>query len=217
MTITYLTGMLDVGNGQLPIVALGGGVSLHRYFRYPGGDWNVAPPNRRNGRADPPANQQTAYGLLYLADSPVTAAFEFGILRYAKNPVTGDEQFEVTDGAPDPVTGILLPSIQAVAHTTSQSIGFVDLEHPSLKVKFGIDLKLPAARISHWRELTLEVHKTLIAMTSLTVVPLVGLTFETQQAGGNGRIFAIFERSLGMSMIRGTAAPFDRSILTDLL
>lgn len=217
MTIAYLTGLQDVGRGQLPVIALGAGVALQRLFRYPGRDWTIAPPALRNGRVDPPAGRCEAFGLLYLADSLVTASFEIGIARYAKDPLTGDEQFEVSEDASDPLTGKLPLPVRAVTHTRRQALGFVDLQHPMLKDKFGIDLKRPAARIADWRQLSLAVHEVLSALMEPTVVPLFGVSFETQQAGGNGRNFAIYESRRELALVRGMMAPLDRAALAALL
>lgn len=217
MTIAYFSGLQDVGSKQMPVVSIGPGVPLHRLFRFQGGDWTIAPPEHRKGRADPPAGQRDDFGLLYMADSPVTAGFEYGVLRYAKDPLTGDEQFEVVEDDPNPDTDELAPPIQLVTHSTRLAIGFVDLEHPALKAMFGIDLKQPAARISHWRELSREVHQACLVMTVPTVVPIVGVTFETQQAGGNGRIFAVYDRCVEMALVQGASALLDRAALAALL
>lgn len=60
MTIPYLKGIQDTPGGRLPVVALAANVALHRLYRYPGGDWNVAPPDRRTGRVDPPRASRRA-------------------------------------------------------------------------------------------------------------------------------------------------------------
>lgn len=207
MTIDYLKGEQDVAGIRLPVYAIGEGVVLQRLSRRTDADWNAAPPEWRKGRVDPPEVERGLFGVLYLADAVITAAFECRILSCTSDEATGDARFEVVEDEPND-EGVM-PAPQLVSgHRVRTPVAFVELESPLLRDRFGIDLKGPLAITSMWRALSLEVFK-FIAANPGSVVPIVGVTYETQHRGGSGRNFAVYDRFRDVALERGVSKSLD--------
>ncbi len=207
MSIEYLTGAQDVAGLSIPIFAIGAGVVLQRLSRRPDGDWNPAPPMWRKGRVDPPATQSDRYGVLYLADHVITSAFECGILVCSSDEKTGDARFEVIDDEPDTTGAMPLPMMVS-GHRVRVPAAFVDLQSSALQERLGIKVNGPLSITSNWRSLSLEIYNVIEANPG-SVVPIVGVTYETQHRGGHGRNFALYDRFRDTVLERGGSTPLD--------
>lgn len=207
MTIEYLKGDQDIAGVRLPVCVIGSGVVLQRLSRRPDADWSPAPPQWRTGRVDPPANERDLFGVLYLADDVITAAFECRIISSTSDEETGDAIFEVVDDEPND-EGVMPAPLMVSGHRIRTPVAFVDIESPVLRERYGIDIKGPLARTPMWRALSLEVYKFIVANPS-SVVPIVGVTFETQHRGGSGRNFAVYDRFKNQALERGASVSLD--------
>jgi hypothetical protein len=206
MTIPFFKGELEVAGKLLPFHALGKDTELQRLWRHPDGDWNAAPAAYRNGRVDPPEAMRDRFGVLYLADSYITAAFETRVVAFSKN-ADGNEEFDVISDKPSP-SGAMPPPLQVATHKTIGPVAFVDLEDPHIFGTFGIALKGPLVRFPRWRELSLAVYEFLEKNPN-PAMPIVGVTYETQQNGSNGRNYGVFECYRNVALARGTSAVLD--------
>jgi hypothetical protein len=211
MTIEYLKGDQDIAGVRLPVCAIGAGVMLQRLSRRPDADWNAAPPQWRKGRVDPPADERELFGVLYLADDVITAAFECRILSSTSDEETGDAIFELVDDEPND-EGVMPAPLMVSSHKVRTPVAFVDLESPLLRDRYGINIKGPLARTPMWRKLSLEVYKFVVANPG-SVVPIVGVTYETQHRGGSGRNFALYDQFKDLTLDRGASVPLDRERL----
>lgn len=207
MRIDYLKGEQDIAGIRLPVYAVGEGVVLQRLSRRADADWNAAPPDWRKGRVDPPLAERALFGVLYLADTVVTAAFECRVLSCTSDESTGDAIFEVLEDEPD-AGGVMPAPLLVSGHRVRTPVAFVDLESPLIRDRFGIDLKSPLAITSMWRAASLETYRFLTT-NSGPVVPIVGVTYETQHRGGSGRNFAVYDRCKDLTLERGSADRLD--------
>lgn len=207
MTIEYLKGDQDIGGVRLPVYVIGSGVVLQRLSRRPDADWNPPPPQWRKGRVDPPETVRDLFGVLYLGDDVITAGFECRIISSTTDEETGDAIFEVVDDEPND-EGVMPSPLMVSGHRIRTPVAFVDIESPVLRERYGIDIKGPLARTPMWRALSLEVYKFIVANPS-SVVPIVGVTFETQHRGGSGRNFAVYDQFKDLALERGASAPLN--------
>lgn len=206
MSIPHFKGELEVAGKLVPFFGLGPDVELQRLWRYPDGDWTAAPAAYRNGRVDPPETLRDRFGILYLADSYITAAFETGVVDFSKN-ADGNEVFDIVPDKPTP-SGIVPPKLMVATHKTLVPVAFVDLEDRHINGTFGIALKSPLVSIPRWRELSLAIYEFLENNPN-PAMPIVGVTYETQQNGSNGRNYALFERYRDVALVRGASAALD--------
>lgn len=207
MSISYLKGEQDFAGGRLPVYAIPEDVVLQRLSRRPDADWNAAPPLWRKGRVDPPAADRELFGVLYLADTVITAAFECRILSSTSDEATGDAIFEVMEDEPDE-DDVLPAPLMVSGHRIRTPVGFVDLESPLMQDRFGINLKSPLAITANWRALSLAVYQ-FVAANPHSVLPIVGVTYETQHRGGSGRNFAVYDRFKDLALVRGNSVALD--------
>lgn len=206
MSIPYFKGELEVAGKLVPFFGLGKDTELQRLWRWPDGDWNAAPPANRNGRVDPPEGMRDRFGVLYLADTVITAAFETRVLAYSKRE-DGNEEFDVVPDRPN-AAGVMPPPLMVAIHKTCMPVAFVDLEGPHINEVFGVVLKGPLVSFTKWRELSLAVYEFLEKSPN-PAMPIVGVTYETQQNGSNGRNYAVFECYRDVALVRGASAALD--------
>ena len=84
----------------------------------------------------------------------------------------------------------------------------MDLEGAHIKEIFGIDLKGPLVSFTKWRDLSLAVFEFLEKNPNPAML-LVGVTYETQQNGGNGRNYALFDCYRDSVLVKGASAALD--------
>lgn len=206
MNIPVFKGELEVAGKLLPFHGLGKDTELERLWRYPDGDWNAAPPANRTGRVDPPEGMRDRFGVLYLADAVITAAFETRVIAFSKK-ADGNEEFDVVPDRPNKA-GVMPPPLMVATHKTLAPVAFVDLEGDHIPDIFGIMLKGPLVSFEKWRELSLAVYEFLEKKPN-PAMPLVGVTYETQQNGSNGRNYAVFDNYRDVALVRGASAALD--------
>ncbi len=104
--------------------------------------------------------------------------------------------------------GAMPPPLQVATHKTLGPVAFVDLEDQHIFATFRIALKGPLVRFPRWRELSLSVYEFLENNPN-PAMPIVGVTYETQQNGSNGRNYGVFECYRDVALVRGKSIPLD--------
>ena len=117
-------------------------------------------------------------------------------------PLTRLVQLEEND------EGDMPAPLMVSSHKVRTPVAFVDLESPLLRDRYGINIKGPLARTPMWRELSLQVYNFVVANPG-SVVPIAGVTYETQHRGGSGRNFAVYDRFKDLALERGASVPLD--------
>lgn len=166
---------------------------LHRLYRFPGGDFKPAPPDRRRGRLDPPWPRRQDYGVLNASDSVLTAAIECRAIV-----------LEPTDPPSYAVSGfveVVQPPLQLAVLRARAAVRFVDLGYRATARAFGLDLMGTLDFLDRWRNASASIFDAL--SNDATMGDVVGICYQSQRGAPalnygmfQGRYEAAFEAVL---------------------
>jgi hypothetical protein len=139
---------------------------------------------------------------LYTAESELTAAFEARAVRMRLNSST-----EVLEAVID--LDSELPPRKSVVHVVCEPVLFVNLEHRSTALEFGLDPNSVLDRIEPWRVATHSVWEQLNSVPAETIARIVGVCHQSKLRGSNGWNFGIFHGLHSQVLTRGDPVPFE--------
>ena len=133
----------NFNSADLQLRCVSPGAEIHRLYRFPGGDFQPAPPQYRTGRLDPPAGRSSEYGVLYAADTLITAALECGeLLIMPTDPPTYERSF---------YAGEELPPTQHAVLRVLHPVKFLDFTDGATTQALGLSLNSILDNIPVWR------------------------------------------------------------------
>lgn len=176
---------------------------LHRLFRYPGGDFKPAPPDRRKGRLDPPWGRRQDYGVLYTSDCLMTAAIECrAVLLEATDPPT----YKVSGFA-----DIGQPSLQWATLSAGTATRFVDLTDSFTARVFGLDPLSILDFLDPWRAASACIFDAL--NVDHTKDDVMGICYRSQRDAQTLN-YAMFQGRYESAFESLVKSPFDPGALT---
>lgn len=170
---------------------------LCRLFRHPGADFLPAPPEKRNGRLDPPMHRREDYAILYASDCLSTAAIEVRALILAPtNPPT----YQVSEFAE-----IGQMKLQWTNLVAMESVSFIDLTAPKTAGFFGLDLDNTLDEIGYWRSASAKIFDALCTVKHDNVV---GICYRSHRSRG-ALNYALFEGRYEKYFVSQVQGAFD--------
>ena len=203
-----LRGQLRLHQSHPYVLGLPVGSQLVRLFRRPGGDWDVAPPEHRTGRVDPPDGRKDVFGMLYLCEHIETSAFEVRIWRNVHD--SNGERIQAIEDSPDPTTQVMPAPLQQVEHRLKHACLFVDLDPLETWREFDMRPSGPIDTNARWQSITLKVFEATQQHQGELFAPVVGVSYTSQHRRSAGRNFALFESFRDQILLRGAPTSFDR-------
>lgn len=163
---------------------------IHRFYRFPGGDFSPAPQPYRQGRLDAPEEGGGTYGWLYAADTPLTAALEcLAVITLPTDPPTYERSS---------VRSTELPPLRHVRLQARCAVRFVDFSCCTTAAAFGLNLQAGLDRLAPWRRAAAQVVKHL--EHGILGADAVGICYPSQRRRGamnfgmlSGRYQHVFE------------------------